>query len=65
MRNANFLAQRQNPFQESVEAALDAKIGRGPLYILFNFAAIGLHHIGHHNAVEQPVVGIIEPAKWM
>ena len=38
MGNADFLAQRQNPFQETIEAALDAEIGGGALNVLFNLA---------------------------
>ncbi len=39
MGNADFLAQRQNPFQETIEAALDAEIGGGALNIFFNLLA--------------------------
>ena len=65
VRNADFLAQRQHPFEETVEAALDAEIGGGPFDILFDLAAVGLQHVGHDDAVEHSVMGIIETAKRM
>jgi len=34
--NANFLAKRQDPFEKTVEPALDAEIGGGALDILLD-----------------------------
>ena len=36
-----FLAQRQNPFEEPIEAALDAEIGGGALDVFFDLLAVG------------------------